>query len=184
MAVLVCNQVSIREPDRRTFGCCEGVHFLRRSSDFQEREFASYVWHMAMSYWLVKQEPADYAWATFVKDGSTAWTGVRNFQARNHLRAMKAGDMVLYYHSGEEKSVVGLACVGREAYRDPTSAEGDWSAVNLVPVRALTKSVSLAAIKADKLLQEMPLVRQSRLSVTPLSGKQFKRILDLADTST
>jgi len=136
-----------------------------------------------MNYWLVKQEPADYAWATFVKDGCTAWTGVRNFQARNQLRAMKSGDLVFYYHSGEEKSVVGLARVGGEAYRDPTADEGDWSAIGLVPVKALAKPVSLAVIKADRILQELPLVKQSRLSVMPLNGKQFNRVLELADTT-
>ena len=132
-----------------------------------------------MQYWLVKQEPESYAWATFVKEGRTAWTGVRNFQARNNLRAMKKGDLVLFYHSVTDKQVVGYARVGREAYLDPTAAEGDWSCVDLVPVRGLKKPVSLAAIKADKDLKSIPLVKQGRLSVTALSREEFDRVLQL-----
>src|ERR1035437_5715626 len=132
-----------------------------------------------MQYWLVKQEPESYSWATFVKEGRTAWTGVRNFQARNNLRAMKKGDLVLFYHSVTDKQVVGYARVGREAYLDPTAAEGDWSCVDLVPVRGLKKPVSLAAIKADKDLKSIPLVKQGRLSVTALSREEFDRVLQL-----
>ena len=134
-----------------------------------------------MNYWLVKSEPEAYAWSTLVKEGRTGWTGVRNFQARNNLRAMKTGDVVFYYHSGDEKSVVGLARVTREAYPDPTAAEGDWSAVDIVPVKAAAKPVPLAVIKADKVLKETALVRQSRLSVTPLTADQFKRLLALTE---
>jgi predicted RNA-binding protein with PUA-like domain len=137
---------------------------------------------MGKNYWLVKQEPEAYSWAAFVKDGKTAWTGVRNFQARNHLRSMRKGDLVLYYHSVSEKQIVGIAKVQREAYPDPTATEGDWSCVDLAPVKALKKPVTLAAIKAEKLLKDMLLVRQSRLSVTPLSEQQFERILELAET--
>ena len=136
-----------------------------------------------MQHWLVKQEPGDYAWATFVKDGRTAWTGVRSFAARLHLRAMKKGDSVLYYHSGEEKQIVGLARVEREAYPDPTADEGDWSCVDLVPVKPLQQPVTLAAIKKDKLFQDMMLVRQSRLSVSPVSPVQFAKILHLSGTA-
>jgi len=136
-----------------------------------------------MSYWLVKSEPEAYAWSQLAKDGVTAWTGVRNFAARNHLRAMKSGDHVFFYHSGEEKSVVGLAQVVKEAYPDPTATEGDWSCVDLVPLRALAKPVTLAAIKADKILKEMVLVRQSRLSVSPVTSEQFERLLQLAKTN-
>jgi predicted RNA-binding protein with PUA-like domain len=132
-----------------------------------------------MQYWLVKQEPESYAWATFVKEGRTAWTGVRNFQARNNLRAMKKGDLVLFYHSVTDKQVMGYARVEREAYLDPTAAEGDWSCVDLVPVRGLNKPVSLAAIKTDKDLKAMPLVKQGRLSVTALSREQFDRVMQL-----
>ncbi|MSU21761.1 MAG: EVE domain-containing protein [Pedosphaera sp.] len=137
---------------------------------------------MAKNYWLVKQEPEAYSWATFVKEGKTAWTGVRNFQARNNLRAMKHGDLVLFYHSVSEKQVVGLARVAQESYPDPTATEGDWAAVDLVPVQALNKRVNLETIKADKPLRDIPLVRQSRLSVTSLTQDQFKRLLALAET--
>jgi predicted RNA-binding protein with PUA-like domain len=132
-----------------------------------------------MQYWLVKQEPESYAWATFVKEGRTAWTGVRNFQARNNLRAMKQGDLVLYYHSGADKQVVGYARVEREAYPDPTAEEGDWSGVDLVPMKALKQPVGLAAIRADKVLKSMPLVKNTRLSVMPLTREQFDRVLQL-----
>src|SRR5688572_19020363 len=131
---------------------------------------------MSKHYWLVKQEPGSFSWATLVKDGRTDWTGVRNFQARNHLRAMKKGDAVLFYHSGKEKQIVGLARVEKEAYPDPTADEGDWSAVDIVPVKALKKAVTLQQLKADKVLREMPLVRQSRLSVSPVTEEQFERI--------
>ncbi|MGA3283684.1 MAG: EVE domain-containing protein [Verrucomicrobiota bacterium] len=135
-----------------------------------------------MNYWLVKQEPEAYSWSDFLKDGKAAWTGARNFQARNHLRAMQAGDCVFFYHSGGEKSVVGRARVARESYPDPTADEGDWSAVDLAPVKTLAKPVTRAAIKADKILKEMALVRQSRLSVMPVTRKQFTRLLELAET--
>jgi predicted RNA-binding protein with PUA-like domain len=135
-----------------------------------------------MNHWLVKSEPEAYSWLTFVKDGQTAWTGVRNFAARNNLRAMKTGDAVFFYHSGDEKSAVGMARVVKEFYPDPTADEGDWSAVDLVPVKALARSVALAQIKADKILREMKLVKQSRLSVTPVTEAQFKRLLVLAET--
>ena len=135
-----------------------------------------------MQYWLVKQEPEDYAWASLVKDGRTAWTGVRNFQARNNLRAMKRGDLVFYYHSVSEKQIVGIAKVAQEAYPDPTASEGDWSCVDLAPVLPLKKPVGLEVIRADRQLKEMKLVKQSRLSVMPLTPDQFKRVLKLAET--
>jgi len=135
-----------------------------------------------MQYWLVKQEPESYSWAAFVKDGETAWTGVRNFQARNNLRAMKNGDLVFYYHSVSEKQIVGLARVAREAYPDPTAKEGDWSCVDLVPVKPLKKPVTLESIKSDKLLKTLPLVRQTRLSVTPMAQEHFRRVLEMAET--
>jgi len=137
---------------------------------------------MAMEYWLVKQEPESYSWATFVKDGGTAWTGVRNFQARNNLRAMKKGDLVFYYHSVSEKQIVGLARVAREAYPDPTAKEGDWSCVDLAPVKPLKKPVTLESIKSDKILKTLPLVRQTRLSVTSLTQEHFRRVLEMAET--
>ena len=135
-----------------------------------------------MNYWLVKQEPEAYSWSNFVKDGRTAWTGVRNFQARNNLRAMKKGDLVFFYHSVSEKQIVGLARVEKEAYPDATAEEGDWSCVDLVPVKPLKKPVTLEQIKADKLLKQIPLVKQSRLSVTPLSQPEFEQLLKLAET--
>jgi predicted RNA-binding protein with PUA-like domain len=139
---------------------------------------------MPKQYWLVKQEPEAYSWADFVKDGKTAWTGVRNFQARNNLRAMKKGDPVLYYHSVSEKQAVGLARVEREAYADPTATEGDWSAVDLAPVKPLAKPVTLEAIKSDAVLKHLPLVRNSRLSVSPVNEAQFQRLMALAGTKS
>lgn len=137
---------------------------------------------MAKQYWLVKQEPEAYSWGDFEKEGRTAWTGVRNFQARNNLRAMKKGDLVFFYHSVTDKAVMGLARVDREQYLDPTADEGDWSAVDLVPVKALKQPVTLEQIKADKVLRNMKLVRQSRLSVTPLTEAEFERLLQLSET--
>ncbi len=135
-----------------------------------------------MQYWLVKQEPEDYSWENLVRDGRTAWTGVRNFQARNNLRAMKVGDRVLYYHSVTDKQVVGIARVGKAAYPDPTATEGDWSCVDLVPVKPLRKPVSLETIKTDRCLKQLPLIKQARLSVMPLTGEQFARVLELGET--
>jgi len=135
-----------------------------------------------MNYWLVKSEPETYSWTMFVKDGRTAWTGVRNFAARLHLRAMKSGDRVFFYHSGEEKSVVGLGRVVKESYPDATADEGDWSCVDLAAEKALARPVALAEIKADKILKEMVLAKQSRLSVSPVTHGQFERLSKLAET--
>ena len=133
-----------------------------------------------MNYWLVKSEPEAYSWTQFVKDGRTAWTGVRNFTARLNLRAMQKGDAVFFYHSVTDKQVVGLAKVVKEAYPDVTAEEGDWSCVDLAPDKALAHPVTLEAIKQDKILSTMQLVRQSRLSVSPLTKEQFERLLKLA----
>jgi len=127
-----------------------------------------------MKYWLVKQEPDSYPWEQFVRDGRTAWTGVRNFQARNNLRTMQKGDEVFYYHSVKGKSVVGLAKVAREAYADPTAKEGDWSCVDLVPVAACRTPVELEQIKAEPALRDVALLRQSRLSVMPVTAAEAK----------
>ncbi|HEY3932292.1 MAG TPA: EVE domain-containing protein [Verrucomicrobiae bacterium] len=135
-----------------------------------------------MNYWLVKSEPEAYSWSQFMKDGKTAWTGVRNFAARNHLRAMKKGDAIFFYHSGEQKSVIGLARMEKEFYPDPTAEEGDWSCVDLKAEKSLAKPMTLAQIKSDKILREMVLVKQSRLSVSPLTKAQFERLLQLAET--
>jgi predicted RNA-binding protein with PUA-like domain len=135
-----------------------------------------------MNYWLVKQEPEAYAWSDLVKDGGTAWTGVRSFAARKNLRAMKAGDLVFFYHSGEAKSVVGLARVAREGYPDPTADEGEWVAVDVSPVQSLAKPVVLSQIKSDQILKAMILVKQTRLSVVPVTHEQFVRLLELSGT--
>ena len=129
-----------------------------------------------MKHWLVKQEPDSYPWEQFVRDKGTAWTGVRNFQARNNLRAMKKGDEVFYYHSVTGKSVVGLARVAREAYADPTTKEGDWSCVDLVSVKACRTPVTLDQIKSEPSLRDIALLRQSRLSVMPLTAAEAKTL--------
>jgi predicted RNA-binding protein with PUA-like domain len=132
-----------------------------------------------MNHWLVKQEPTAYSWDDFVRDGSTLWTGVRNFQARNNLAAMKTGDRVLFYHSVVGKAVVGEARVSREALPDPTATEGQWICVELKPERAFPKPVSLDTIKAEPSLDQIGLLRQSRLSVMPLKPAEYKKLLRL-----
>ena len=131
-------------------------------------------------FWLVKQEPTAYSWDDFVKDGRTSWTGVRNFTARNNLRAMAKGDSVLFYHSVVGKAVVGTAEVSRTAYPDPTAKEGDWSAVDLVPKQALARPVTLEEIKQNPVLEETALLRLSRLSVQSLSAAEFREIVKMA----
>jgi predicted RNA-binding protein with PUA-like domain len=132
-----------------------------------------------MNYWLVKSEPAKYAWETFEKEGRTFWNGVRNFQARNNLKAMREGDLVLYYHSNEGKAVVGIARVVKEAYPDPTTTENGWVVVDLVPQQRLAKPVSLQQIKADKRLQNIGLLRQTQLSVMPLKPEEFDLMVSM-----
>ncbi len=134
---------------------------------------------MAKQWWLVKSEPESYSFGQLQSDGSTVWTGVRNFQARNNLRAMRLGDSVLFYHSVSEKQVVGIAKVSREAYPDSTATEGDWSCVELEPVKPLTRPVTLDVLKKDPATAEMALIRNSRLSVTPVTRDQFERVLKL-----
>jgi predicted RNA-binding protein with PUA-like domain len=131
------------------------------------------------NYWMVKQEPETYSWDTLVKDGKTDWTGVRNFQARNNLRQMKTGDRVLFYHSGKDKAVVGIAEVARAAYADPTADDPQWVAVDLKPVKALSAPVLLAAIRYDKRLSGLPLIRQSQLSVMPLTKDEFDTLVSM-----
>jgi predicted RNA-binding protein with PUA-like domain len=138
---------------------------------------------MPKQHWLVKQEPEDYSWMDFVKDGSTVWTGVRSFPARKHLRTMKQGDLVFYYHSGDEKQVVGIAQVSKTAYADPTAPGEDWSCVDLKPLKKLNQPVTLAQIRADDVLKQMLLVKQTRLSVLPVQPKEVERILKLAETT-
>lgn len=133
-----------------------------------------------MAYWLVKSEPDVYPWEQLVAEKSTSWTGVRNYAARNHLRAMKKGDEVLYYHSNQGTEIVGIAEVLKEAYPDPT-AEGDtWSTVDIKAVRPLKKPVTLAAIKEEPSLKEMALVRLGRLSVQPVTDKEWKKVMQMA----
>jgi predicted RNA-binding protein with PUA-like domain len=132
------------------------------------------------SFWLVKQEPSSYSWSDFVAERETSWTGVRNYSARNNLRNMREGDRVLFYHSGEEKAVVGIAKVTRTAYPDPTAKEGDWVTVDLAPIKPLRRPVTLREIKANPRLKGIPLVRQSRLSVMPLGEPEFLEIVKMA----
>jgi predicted RNA-binding protein with PUA-like domain len=135
-----------------------------------------------MNYWLVKSEPYKYSWDQFEKDKQTIWDGVRNYMARNNLRAMKKGDLVLWYHSNEGLEIVGIAKVSKEFYPDPTATEGDWSVVELKPFKKLKKPVSLAQIKADQKLQQMDLVRLGRLSVGSVKQVEFDHILALSET--
>jgi predicted RNA-binding protein with PUA-like domain len=132
------------------------------------------------SFWLVKQEPSAYSWSEFVAEGGTSWTGVRNYTARNNLRRMHKGDEVLFYHSGDDKAVIGIAKVMRTAYRDTTAKEGDWSTVDFAPVKPLRRPVTLREIKGDPRLKGIPLVRQSRLSVMPLSKSEFSEIVRMS----
>lgn len=132
-----------------------------------------------MHYFLVKSEPFKYSWEQFNKDGETFWDGVRNYQARNNLKAMKKGDLVLYYHSNEGKEVVGIAKVVKEFYQDPTTDDERWVAVDLAPVESLEQAVTLEQVKADHLLADLALVKQGRLSVMPLKKEEFDRIVEL-----
>ncbi|MBB2952768.1 EVE domain-containing protein [Sphingobacterium sp. JUb56] len=132
-----------------------------------------------MNYFLVKSEPFKYSWEQFNKDGQTFWDGVRNYQARNNLKAMKEGDLVLFYHSNEGKEVVGIAKVVKEYYQDPTTEDPKWVVIDLAPVETFKKSVTLEQIKADEFLQDVALVRQGRLSVMPLKAEEFDRIVAL-----
>ncbi len=130
-------------------------------------------------YWMVKQEPEIYSWHDLVRDRKTDWTGVRNYQARNNLREMKTGDSVLFYHSGKEKAVVGVAEVLKAAYADPTADDPQWVAVDLKPVKPLDAPVPLAAIRYDKRLSALPLIRQSQLSVMPLTKDEFDAMVTM-----
>ena len=133
-----------------------------------------------MAYWLVKSEPDVYSWDQLLADGSTSWTGVRNYAARLHLRAMKKGDQVLYYHSNQGTEIVGIAEVAKEAYPDQTFDGDTWSTVDIKAVRTLKKPVTLAVVKEEPTLKEMALVRLGRLSVQPVTDKEWKKIMQLA----
>ncbi|MCB9385528.1 MAG: EVE domain-containing protein [Bryobacterales bacterium] len=132
------------------------------------------------NYWLVKSEPFKYSWDKFVSDGQTFWDGVRNYQARNNLRAMKKGDQVFFYHSNEGLEIVGIAKVVKEAYQDPTTEDERWSVVDLAPVKKLKRAITLEEIKGDARLQDIALIRQSRLSVMPVAEEEFDAILELS----
>lgn len=132
-----------------------------------------------MNHWLVKSEPFKYSWEKFNEDGRTFWDGVRNYQARNNLKAMKEGDLVLFYHSNEGKNVVGIAKVVKEFYQDPTTDDANWVVVDLAPVETLKNPVSLEQIKAEPSLADISLIRQGRLSVMPLKASEFDKILEM-----
>lgn len=133
-----------------------------------------------MHYWLLKADPDEYGWLKFAEDGKTAWTGVRNFQARNNLRAMKKGDLAFFYHSGEERQIVGVAEVASAAYPDPTDAK--WETIDVVPVKPVGRPVSLEEIRSWPQLNRMPLLKQSRLSVQPMTEAEFNEILHISKT--
>jgi predicted RNA-binding protein with PUA-like domain len=163
-----------RSPDRR--GPAAGG--TKRRSLFASAKNSATL-SRVKNFWLVKQEPSSYSWADFTKEGKTSWTGVRNYTARNNLRKMRRSDEVLFYHSGEEKAVVGVAKVARAAYADPTALEGDWSAVDLVPAKPLPRPVTLPEIRHAPRLRNIQLLRQSRLSVMPLTKPEFEAILKM-----
>ena len=134
-----------------------------------------------MAYWLVKSEPSSYSWDQFEKDGQTIWNGVRNYAARNHLKAMKKGDEVFFYHSNEGLNIVGIAKVVKEAYQDPTTDEPAWVVVDLKASKKLKRPVSLEDIKKEKRLKNMALLRISRLSVQPVTKEEWKVIMELSN---
>lgn len=137
---------------------------------------------MAKQYWLMKSEPETYSYADLVREKRGSWDGVRNFEARNNMRAMKVGDLALFYHSVKERDVVGVMRVVKEAYPDHTAEEGDWSMVDVEPVKPFTEPVNLSTLKADPRFSELLLIRRSRLSVVPVSSDHFRAILKLGKT--
>ena len=138
---------------------------------------------MAQAYWLMKSEPSKYPWDQLVREGSTYWDGVRNYEARNNLVAMKRSDLALYYHSNEGKEVVGVVEIVKESYPDPTTDDERWVVVEIAPLVAFREPVSLGTIKADPKLAEIQLVRRGRLSVVPLTPAEFRYILELGKTA-
>jgi predicted RNA-binding protein with PUA-like domain len=135
-----------------------------------------------MAYWLIKSEPFKYSWDQLVKDKKTFWDGVRNYAARNNLRAMKKGDLAFFYHSNEGVEVVGIAKVVKEAYQDPTTPEETWSAVDFAPYKKLKKPVTLVQIKAEERLANMALVRLGRLSVQPVTDEEWDIVMEMSET--
>jgi len=132
-----------------------------------------------MNYWLVKSEPFKYSWQQFVQDKQTFWDGVRNYQARNNLKAMQKGDLAFFYHSNEGLEIVGIAKVVKEHYQDPTTEDANWVVVDLKPVKAFKKPVSLAAMKAEPRLEGLALIRQGRLSVCPVTAGEWAVIMEM-----
>ena len=135
-----------------------------------------------MNYWLIKSEPNTYAWEDFVKLGRDHWDGVRNFKARNNIKQMKVGDLCLFYHSVNEKAIVGIAEVVKEYYKDPTTEDHRWYVMDIIPVEKLKRPVTLSEIKRDERLSEMQLVKYSRLSVQSVKKEEFDIIMELSDT--
>ena len=135
-----------------------------------------------MNHWLVKSEPVKYSWEKFNQEGRTFWDGVRNYQARNNLKLMKKGDLVMWYHSNEGKEIVGIARIVKEFYQDPTTEDPNWVVVDLEPVESLKRPITLEQIKADERLKDIGLVRQGRLSVMSLKREEFDRILEMANS--
>ncbi len=140
----------------------------------------SFIKILTMAYWLIKSEPGSYSWDQLVKDKKTGWEGVRNFAARNHLRAMKKKDKLLYYHSNTGTEIVGIAEVVKEHYEDPTSDDANWVAEDVKPVKKLKKPVTLVQVKSDERLRNMALIRLSRLSVQPVTDEEWKIVMELA----
>ncbi len=136
-----------------------------------------------MAYWLIKSEPFKYSWQKFQEEGRTFWDGVRNYQARNNLKAMKEGDLLLWYHSNEGMEIVGIAKLVKEAYQDPTTDDANWVVVDVSPYKTLTKPVSLAQVKSDSRLTQMALVRLGRLSVQPVTNEEWDIIMQLSETN-
>lgn len=135
-----------------------------------------------MNYWLMKTEPGNYSWDDLVKDTRTFWDGVRNYQARNHMKNMKIGDLVLYYHSVDQKSVVGIARIVKEFYQDPSTEDDRWVAVDIVPEYPLKKSITLSDIKSEPRLKDMVLVHNMRLSVQPVTREEFDIVIEMSET--
>ena len=146
--------------------------------------FYTFRLHVSMNYWLIKSEPFKYSWDQFVKDKVTHWDGVRNYLARNHLKTMKKGDKLFFYHSNEGLEIVGIAKVVKEFYQDPTTPEPAWVVVDIAPVKKLKKPITLTQIKAEKDLQEMSLIKSMRLSVQPVREEEWNKILEMAGEKT
>ena len=135
-----------------------------------------------MNYWLIKSEPLKYSWDQFVKDGQTFWDGVRNYQARNNLKAMQKGDLLFWYHSNEGMEIVGIAKLVKEYYQDPTTEDPNWVVVDVKPLKKLKKTVTLTQVKATESLSQMALVRLGRLSVQPVTEDEWNIVMDMAET--